>query len=71
VGAFDSAYAAKVDASQIIQRAGDFPAHGPRQLGVDFRRAHIRMAEQLLDAASRAAAASRETDSRQAARRGT
>lgn len=31
-------------ASQIIQRAGDLPAHGFGELRVDFRRAHVHMA---------------------------
>ena len=37
--------------SQIIQRARDLPAHGFRQFRIDFRGAHIRVAEQILDAA--------------------
>ncbi len=38
--------------SQIIQRAGDLPAHGFGELRVDLRRPHIHMAEQLLDGAN-------------------
>ena len=38
-------------ASKIIQRAGDLSAHGFGEVSINLRRAHIRMAEELLDAA--------------------
>jgi hypothetical protein len=40
--------ALKCPDSHVIERAGDFPTHGPRQFGVDERGAHIGMAEELL-----------------------